>query len=164
MTTKQCDSDKNHSSLNVNSKTYTREEIEEVRGFLFFRRDDGVCVKAADMLRQCLARIDQLERDAAMMDQTFKIRLDASMRAIKRWQAETGRDMMWPDHEDMVVWLLEKLEAEPSEAEVEAVQHAIHDELTRWDDGDPRSIYWRRAITKAAIAAFLNSRRIKDGN
>lgn len=33
----------------------------------------------------------------------------ADMRAIKRWQAATGRDMTWPDRTEMIVWLLEQL-------------------------------------------------------
>jgi hypothetical protein len=34
------------------------------------------------------------------------------MRAIKRWQAATGRKLKltWPDHVDLVVWLVEQLE------------------------------------------------------
>ncbi len=36
------------------------------------------------------------------------------MRAIKRWQEETGKREVWPDHADLCVWLLkqnEKLQA-----------------------------------------------------
>jgi len=47
-------------------------------------------------------RIEELER-------TFAFRWDADMRAIKRWQAaHPGNDLVWPDHADMVVWLLEE--------------------------------------------------------
>ena len=41
---------------------------------------------------------------------SFDLRWKADMRAIKRWQAATGRTMTWPDHADLVVWLLEQLE------------------------------------------------------
>jgi hypothetical protein len=38
---------------------------------------------------------------------TFNLRWAADMRAIKRWQkAHPGNDLTWPDHADMVVWLL----------------------------------------------------------
>jgi hypothetical protein len=42
---------------------------------------------------------------------SFDLRWKADMRAIKRWQADgEGRELTWPDHADLVVWLLEKLE------------------------------------------------------
>jgi hypothetical protein len=45
-------------------------------------------------------------------DDRFNLRWDADMRAIKRWQeAHPGNDMVWPDHADLVVWLLERLDA-----------------------------------------------------
>ena len=40
------------------------------------------------------------------------------------------------------------------EEAVEVMQHAIHDELVTWDDGDPRSIHWRKAVAKAAYRAL----------
>lgn len=45
---------------------------------------------------------------------------------------------------------------------VERVQHAIHNELLTWDDGDPRSIHWRRAVAKAAIAAIKHMAKEGD--
>lgn len=39
----------------------------------------------------------------------FELRWKADMRAIKQWQvAHPERGNVWPDHADMVVWLLEK--------------------------------------------------------
>lgn len=39
----------------------------------------------------------------------FDVRWDADMRAIKRWQAaHPGKELTWPDHADLVVWLLEE--------------------------------------------------------
>lgn len=50
------------------------------------------------------------------LDATFDLRWKADMRAIKRWQeAHPGNDLTWPDHADMVVWLLEQLDARPSQ-------------------------------------------------
>ena len=49
---------------------------------------------------------------AAELQATFNLRWDADMRAIKRWQAAgPDRELTWPDHADLVVWLLERLEA-----------------------------------------------------
>ncbi len=47
----------------------------------------------------------------AELEASFDLCWAADMRAIKRWQAATGRDLTWPDHADMVVWLLEQLDA-----------------------------------------------------
>lgn len=45
-------------------------------------------------------------------EQSFELRWQADMRAIKRWQAaHPGKDLTWPDHADLVVWLLEQLDA-----------------------------------------------------
>lgn len=52
------------------------------------------------------------ERDEAIetLDRITNLRWEADMRAIKRWQAaHPGRELVWPDHADMVVWLLEQL-------------------------------------------------------
>lgn len=44
-------------------------------------------------------------------EQSFDLRWNADMRAIKRWREATGRELTWPDHADLVVWLLEQLES-----------------------------------------------------
>lgn len=42
----------------------------------------------------------------------FDLRWKADMRAIKRWQqAHPGKPNVWPDHADLVVWLMDQLEA-----------------------------------------------------
>ena len=46
------------------------------------------------------------ERDE--LQGTFDLQWAADMRAIKQWQAATGKDMEWPDRARMVVWLLER--------------------------------------------------------
>jgi hypothetical protein len=41
---------------------------------------------------------------------SFDLRWKADMRAIKMWQeAHPGNDLVWPDHADLCVWLLEQL-------------------------------------------------------
>lgn len=59
-------------------------------------------------------RVSRLDRDEelAAMQQCFALRWEADMRAIKRWQeAHPDNDLTWPDHADLVVWLIEQLEA-----------------------------------------------------
>ncbi len=49
------------------------------------------------------------ERDE--LQATFDRRWKADMRAISRWQAaHPGKENIWPDHADLVVWLLEQLD------------------------------------------------------
>lgn len=71
----------------------------------------------ADLDRQNQARITELEaKNARLMDelgelqQTFDLRWKADQRAIKRWQAATGKGETWPDHADLCVWLLEHID------------------------------------------------------
>jgi hypothetical protein len=49
-------------------------------------------------------RIEELEC-------SFNLRWTADMRAIERWQKATGKTLTWPDHADLVVWLLGQVEA-----------------------------------------------------
>lgn len=52
------------------------------------------------------------------LEATFDLRYKADMRAIERWQKATGKELTWPDHADLVVWLLgqiDELEATAAE-------------------------------------------------
>lgn len=50
--------------------------------------------------------------------QTFDLRWTADQRAIKRWQeAHPGNDLVWPDHADLVVWLLDQLAGQRNQFE-----------------------------------------------
>lgn len=55
----------------------------------------------------------RLREELAERDASFNLRWKADMRAIKRWQEATGRTLVWPDHADLCVWLLEQLESRP---------------------------------------------------
>jgi hypothetical protein len=51
-------------------------------------------------------------RQLADLEATFDLRWQADMRAIALWRAEApGRELKQPDHADMVIWLLSKLES-----------------------------------------------------
>lgn len=76
---------------------------------------------------------------------TFDLRWAADMRAIKRWQeAHPGNELTWPDHADLVVWLLEELER---------LRRQNHDHAERRDREDAvlRSEVdrWRSAAARA---------------
>lgn len=69
------------------------------------------------------------ENELAELRRSFDLRYAADMRAIKMWQersnAEPGDDMVWPDHADLCVWLLEQLDASPRHAPVPETGHII---------------------------------------
>lgn len=67
-------------------------------------------------------KIDKLELEAKEHNQSFELRWKADMRAIKRWQEKTGRKMVWPDHADMVVWLMERLEEAESKLAIKSAE------------------------------------------
>ena len=69
--------------------------------------------KGRDVWPMCNRDIEAMEKAAQSIEEhsrTFKLRRNADMRAIKRWQAATGQELTWPDHADLVVWLLERLD------------------------------------------------------
>ncbi len=99
------------------------------------RDNDGVCAAPAciygDVLRALdpthilalRAALDAAERERDDLQASFSLRWKADMRAIKRWQEKhPKRDKVWPDHADLVVWLLEGWE----ECSVELLK-CIHD-------------------------------------
>jgi len=56
---------------------------------------------------------NELRRTNEGLQLTFELRWKADQRAIKRWQAaHPGNDLTWPDHADMVVWLMDKISSE----------------------------------------------------
>lgn len=61
--------------------------------------DDGTML--SEEAAEC---IEELER-------IFELRWAADMRAVRRWKTEKpGRDLEWPDHTDLCVWLLNEIE------------------------------------------------------
>jgi hypothetical protein len=56
-----------------------------------------------DQIRKLREELDDHEK-------SFSLRWEADMRAIKIWQEKTGRTMVWPDHTDLLVWLMEQLD------------------------------------------------------
>lgn len=53
---------------------------------------------------------NELRRTNEGLQLTFDLRWKADQRAIKRWQAaHPGNDLTWPDHADMVVWLMDEI-------------------------------------------------------
>ena len=58
-----------------------------------------------------LIQLDDLQRENDELDKSFDLRWDADMRAIKMWHDAGNTPKAWPDHADLVVWLLDQLDA-----------------------------------------------------
>lgn len=57
------------------------------------------------------------EDKLAELETLFDVTWAADMRAIKQWQAKTGRVLTWPDSADLTVWLLEQLDEQTERAD-----------------------------------------------
>jgi len=66
--------------------------------------------ESRELVEGLKANIEQLVIDAHEDDSSFAIRRDADDRAMQRWQKATGRSKVWPDHADLCVWLMGKIE------------------------------------------------------
>ena len=80
------------------------------------RKDCLQALLARDEEMRELRRLKDLEiaglrEQVADHERSFDLRWKADMRAIKRWQeAHPGNDLVWPDHADLCVWLMEQVE------------------------------------------------------
>lgn len=76
-------------------------------------------------------------RRAADLECGFDLRWRADQRAIRRWQAAgPGRDLTWPDHADLVVWLLDG--GRPLPADVAALVVAAR--IVAFEDQGPEAL------------------------
>jgi len=65
-------------------------------------------IRRAQTMEKLERERDELRRTNEGLQLTFELRWKADRRAIKRWQAaHPGNDLTWPDHADMVAWLME---------------------------------------------------------
>lgn len=72
------------------------------------------------------AEIERLQKELAEYDRAFVLRYNADQRAIKRWQGEPSKELFWPDHTDLCVWLIGEVER------LQAEVHALQTELGTW--------------------------------
>jgi hypothetical protein len=96
------------------------------------------------------AEISRLRAIIMEQQQSLDFRWEADMRAIKRWQAAgPGRELTWPDHADMVVWLLEgdahlRAELSAAQQDVERMRTALTI-IADWDRA-PITGEWRESL------------------
>lgn len=92
-------------------------------GELLSRLDAAIRAKpddanTLDLLVDARGALQLLADDIREHEHSFELRWAADQRAIARWQTATGRAFEWPDHADLVVWLLNRID------ELEQVKHA----------------------------------------
>lgn len=71
--------------------------------------DSGPIKKIVDKLEATEQRNQELETENAEYKASFDLRWKADMRAIKKWHDAGGDKMMWPDHADLCVWLIDRI-------------------------------------------------------
>jgi hypothetical protein len=64
--------------------------------------------EAADEITRLRAELATATAELDELQVVFDKTREANMRAIKRWQEVTGRDKSWPDHDYLILWLLEQ--------------------------------------------------------
>ena len=63
-------------------------------------------------VNQLEGAVKELKDSVADLEATFHLRHLADMRAIKRWRAaHPGKELVMPDHADLVVWLMKQYDA-----------------------------------------------------
>jgi hypothetical protein len=76
----------------------------------FWAEDDSVPVDVRALLRNVAAQIEDLRSQIEDNEKLFDLRWDADQRGIQKWQEATGKTLTWPDHAELVTWLLEQLD------------------------------------------------------
>jgi len=99
---------------------WTPTEVYKLRSII-----EEMEIRHAAMMMHTQTIVDEaneLRRTNEGLQLAFDLRWKADRRAIKRWQAaHPGNDLTWPDHADMVVWLMEQIS--PDNANVDAPAH-----------------------------------------
>lgn len=109
-------------------------------------------------IRAIVELAEEGERQLAQFD----VRWAADMRAIKRWQeANPGNDLVWPDHADLVVWLIDVIDRSvgvPSIDDVGAIRHRLGQAIVA-SGGNPLAKDARRMLDQLAEALRASERQ-----
>jgi hypothetical protein len=99
-------------------KLWSDEAIgRTVREYCSYRVADTILCMSQGAAHSLLTEIrdDYEQRLAAVsaerdeLQASFDLRWNADMKAIARWQESTGRELVWPDHADLCVWLMQEI-------------------------------------------------------
>lgn len=90
------------------------ERLERATAHAEEHGDSLALVRPQD-LRRLMIEFDELEEqaeEACELQDVFDLRCTTDKRAIELWQAaHPGNENVWPDRTDLVLWLLEQIEA-----------------------------------------------------
>lgn len=92
-------------------------EVQQVKGTAQIAGNNVDYIELADaeeLFEKVVAdyeqRIAELEAEIAEQQSSFELRWNADMRAIQQWQEATGKELQWPNHIDLCVWLMRQLD------------------------------------------------------
>lgn len=94
----------------------TSERDDYERGAAFYH---GKFLSTQSALDAAQRELSAANAKLAEEEQLFHLRWNADIRAIKRWHEAGNPELLWPDHADLCVWLLEQLESANNEKDAE---------------------------------------------
>ena len=134
--------------------------------------DDPTRPGYVEMPKTIIRDLIQVTEERDELQQLFNLQWRADQRAIKRWQAaHPGNDLVWPDHTNMVVWLMEQHDAYAQGAPT--ITDEMVDAAARemWNDRDARHgggwdtrdsqevcVIQTKATARAALMAALTKK------
>ena len=69
----------------------------------YYKKYGGFCLDCFN------AGVPELMYQLAELQTSMNLRWKADRQAIKLWEKATGKKLMWPDHADLCMWLMEQL-------------------------------------------------------
>lgn len=90
---------------------------------------------ALDKVKRLEEQLHAAQEEDEAVEAGLRLRRNADMQAIKRWQTQSGRYDTWPDHTDLCVFLMERIdELEAKAVELEISADAWADMCQRLED------------------------------
>lgn len=85
---------------------HAREELDEANATIaeLIEANTACTLHIAGQME----RIAELEAELDERDKSFDLRHQSDMRAIAMWQKATGKELAWPSHDDLCVWLMQQ--------------------------------------------------------
>jgi hypothetical protein len=123
-------------------KLWSDEAIgRTVREYCSYRVADTILCMSQGAAHSLLTEIrdDYEQRLAAVsaerdeLQASFDLRWNADMKAIARWQESTGRELVWPDHADLCVWLMQEIKRVGAERDELRQQLAALEQAGTWE-------------------------------
>lgn len=105
--------------MRTESQVWTDKDISTVLDLLFAEKPvtrsevqftlNSMRVDYETQMNALRAQLERAQAELAERDAAADLRHEADMRAIAIWQEATGKELMWPSHDDLCVWLMERV-------------------------------------------------------